>query len=93
MSRPTGSQNKKTVGKIMAQRNGITPIEFLLNIMDDEDNDLHVRMDAAKSAAPYCHQRLAQLAVEHRGQVQVTKVERSIVHIADTDSSSIPAPH
>jgi len=80
---------------IIAKRNGISPLEFLLNVMDNEDNDLHVRIDAAKSACPYIHQRLALMAVEHKGEVQVRRVERSIVSITprqaiDSDSRSIP---
>jgi len=94
LGRQKGSQNKKTVGMIIAQRKGISPLEFLLNIMDDPDNELSTRMDAAKSAAPYCHQRLAQLAVEVKGQVYVNKVEHVIVsNTENTDSRSISASH
>ena len=90
IGRPLGSKNRKTVGMIVAQRSGISPLEFLLKVMDNRKNDLQIRMDAAKSAAPYCHQRLAQLSVEHTGNVQVTKVERTIVYSEDTDGRSIP---
>jgi len=79
IGRPKGSMNKKTVGMVVAQREGISPLEFLLNVMDDEDLQLPQRIDAAKSAAPYCHARLAQIAMEVEGEV-VTKLERTIVH-------------
>jgi len=91
--RPKGSINKRNTGIILAQRDGVSPVEFLLSVMDDTKNELHVRMDAAKSAAPYCHQRLAQLAVEHKGEVFVNKVEHVIVHPEKRDSRSIPATH
>jgi len=91
--RPAGSINKRNTGVILAQRKGISPVEFLLNVMDDVSNELHVRMDAAKSAAPYCHQRLAQLAVEHKGDINITKVEHVVVYPEKRDSTSIPAPH
>jgi NADH dehydrogenase FAD-containing subunit len=93
IGRPKGSVNKKTAAMLFAQRKGISPLEFLLNIMDDAAKDLSIRMDAAKSAAPYCHQRLAQLAVEHTGNVNITKLERTIVHIDNSDSESIPTSH
>lgn len=86
MSRPKGSQNKKTVGKIMAQRDGITPIEFLLSVMDDEDNAIGIRIDAAKSAAPYCHARLANVVMEHTSELAITKIEEIIVDPKNTDS-------
>jgi len=92
--RPKGSQNKnKNTGIVLAHRKGVSPLEFLLSVMDDVDKELNVRMDAAKSAAPYCHQRLAQLAVEHKGEVYVNKVEHVIVYPTDTDSESISATH
>ncbi len=88
--RPKGSKDKLlSTGKVLARRKGITPLEFLLNIMDDIGNELSVRMDAAKHAAPYCHQRLAQLAIDHSGTVQVNKVERTIVHADNSDSRDI----
>jgi len=92
--RPKGSRDKEiNTGILLARRKGITPLEFLLSVMDNKKNDLAVRMDAAKAASPYVHQRLAQLAVEHKGQVYVNKVEHVIVYPTDTDSESIPASH
>lgn len=50
-----------------------TPLEFLMNVMLDEDEDLGRRIDCAKSALPYCHPRLAnvtltgEVAVKHEG--------------------------
>ena len=38
---------------------GITPLDFLLTVMRDNDQDFRVRLDAAKTAAPCCHARLA----------------------------------
>jgi len=36
-------------------------LQFLLDVMDDTNNHLSVRMDAAKSATPYLHARLSQV--------------------------------
>jgi hypothetical protein len=74
--RPKGSATKKT--REIADRaaeEGVTPLEFMLNVMrsepppDLEGNALvaamGLRFEAAKAAAPYMHPRLA--AVEHTG--------------------------
>lgn len=48
-----------------ATAKGITPLEFMLEVLRDTTQDFAARFDAAKSAAPYVHPRLA--AVEHSG--------------------------
>ena len=35
------------------------PLDYLLRIMRDQDQDARSRLDAAKAAAPYCHARLS----------------------------------
>jgi hypothetical protein len=35
------------------------PLDYLLGIMRDKDQDARSRLDAAKAAAPYCHARLS----------------------------------
>jgi len=46
---------------------GISPLDYMLALLRDEDEAKEVRMDAAKAAAPYLHPRLA--AVEHSGDM------------------------
>lgn len=75
--RKVGSATTKTreiAEKAMAE--GVTPLEFMLQIMRTEPGDiedarlaqsiLEMRFEAAKAAAPYVHPRLA--AVEHSGK-------------------------
>lgn len=65
--RKKGTKNKKnaeTVAKIEAS--GLTPLEFMLDVLRDGAAETAVRFEAAKAAAPYVHPRLA--AVEHTGQ-------------------------
>lgn len=38
---------------------GISPLDYLLSVMRDEDQKPYTRMDAAKAAAPYVHAKLA----------------------------------
>lgn len=62
--RPRGSKNKATqVWLDKISESGQTPVEFLLDRFRDENEDLSVRIDCAKAAAPYCHPRI--LAVAH----------------------------
>ena len=42
-----------------AMEGGMMPLDYLLGIMRDEDQDARWRLDAAKAAAPYCHARLS----------------------------------
>ena len=44
---------------------GITPLEYMLDILRDDTADAKDRFAAAMAAAPYIHPRLA--AVEHSG--------------------------
>lgn len=58
--RSKGTPNKASVAKEKAiAASGLTPLEFMLKALRDELNAFDVRMDAAKSAAPYCHPRRA----------------------------------
>lgn len=38
---------------------GITPLEYMLTILRDEQQDKAMRFEAAKAAAPYMHARLS----------------------------------
>lgn len=63
--RPKGSKTRKNAE--IAQRaaeQGITPLEYMLEVMRDEANETSARLDAAKSAAPYIHPRLSAVQVE-----------------------------
>jgi hypothetical protein len=74
--RPPGAATKKTRAIAeAAMAEGITPLEYMLELMrteipDDLEGQARVhaaglRFEAAKAAAPYIHPRLA--AVEHTG--------------------------
>lgn len=62
--RKKGSCNSKTreiANKAIEA--GITPLEYLLQVMRDVEQDPKDRLDAAKSAAPYIHPRLSAMEV------------------------------
>ena len=59
-----GKPNKATAARQSAiVASGLTPLEFLLRLMRDEENPIIVRLDAAKHAAPYVHPRLTSMDV------------------------------
>ncbi len=65
--RKKGSPNKKTAAKVAAiEAAGVTPLDFILQVMRDPAEEMARRVDAAKSAAPYVHPRLS--AIEHSGK-------------------------
>lgn len=63
--RPPGRRSDKTEERLAAiEESGLTPLEYLLMIMRDENIQRATRMDAAKAAAPYIHPRLASTEVK-----------------------------
>lgn len=69
--RPAGAVTKKTREvAVKAAAAGLTPLEYMLGVLRNEDADAKDRMWAAEKAAPYVHARLA--SVEHSGGLEVT---------------------
>lgn len=67
VGRPVGTANRRT--REIAERSfsdGISPLEYMLSVMRDENADGPRRDDMAKAAAPYMHPRLATM--EHKGE-------------------------
>lgn len=59
--RPKGARSRLTEQAILKAGEGMTPLEFMLDVLRNEENEFDVRMDAAKAAAPYVHARLASV--------------------------------
>jgi len=60
--RPRGSKKKSwlpTDVKKAARKAGLTPLEYMLMIVNDEDIEEHRRDRMAIAAAPFCHPRMA----------------------------------
>ena len=63
--RKAGTRNKRTAAQIKAvEESGITPLDYMLSILRDKKNSESVRLQAAKDAAPYVHQRLQAIALD-----------------------------
>lgn len=64
--RPAGAATKRTrAAADAAAKSGLTPLEYMLQILRDKKAEQKDRMWAAEKAAPYIHARLAN--VEHAG--------------------------
>lgn len=69
--RTKGSPNKATAKReAEIKASGLTPLDYMLNILRDESVAADRRDDMAKAAAPYVHPKLA--AVEHGGKIDGT---------------------
>jgi hypothetical protein len=65
--RKVGSVNKLTKEAKESAAEGLTPLDFMLKVLRNEDLDGAARMDAAKAAAPYVHAKLANVEVGGKG--------------------------
>lgn len=75
--RPKGAAAVKT--REIADRaseEGITPLEYMLKVMRDVGADEAKRLDAAKSAAPYVHARLATIDLGNKDDKPFEQVMR-----------------
>jgi hypothetical protein len=60
--RPPGAATRRTREIAdKAAEGGMTPLEFMLQILRDPSKPEDMRLDAAKSAAPYVHPRLTSV--------------------------------
>jgi hypothetical protein len=66
--RKRGSPNKATAERqAEIAASGLTPLDYMLTIMRNEELEAATRLDAANKAAPYVHPKLA--AIEHSGKL------------------------
>jgi hypothetical protein len=92
--RPKGSRNTRSGALRHCLRTGQTPVEFLTSIYQDEEQDLSVRMDAAKAVSPYVHARLQSVTVQEKpfeGDPNEFSNEYLAGVIARAGSSNAPA--
>jgi len=67
--RKAGVGNKKTLAtKALFEKQGVDPLQFMINIMQDETADMAIRLDAAKHAAPYVHSKLTSTVIRGAGE-------------------------
>ncbi len=72
--RKAGSPNKANARReAEVKASGLTPLDFMLNMLRNEDETPANRQWAAEKAAPFVHPKLA--AVEHSGGMTFTHEE------------------
>ena len=49
-----------------AAQSGQLPVDYLLEVMRDQSLNTRLRIDAAKAAAPYVHQKLSAVSIDLR---------------------------
>ena len=60
--RTKGTPNKRSAEMIAAaKKKGVTPLEYLLDIMHDTTKEDFIRFEAAKAAAPFLHAKLTSV--------------------------------
>lgn len=83
--RKKGEPNKRTAEAIAAaEASGITPLEYLLDVMRNSGDD-KMRMTAAMAAAPYIHPKLS--AVELTGEGGGPVLNEIVIKVVDADRS------
>ena len=69
--RPKGSKSRATAAREAAiAASGLSPLDYMIQVLRDESAPKEDRMWAAHHAAPYVHPRLQ--AVEHKGGLDVS---------------------
>ena len=71
-------RNKKREAEVAAIELGLTPLQYMINVMRDEKADKAMRMDAAKAAAGYIHPK-AVTTVNLDAKLNITEVRDVIV--------------
>ena len=59
-----GRRLQKEINKKLALEAGKSPLDFLLLVMQDKEQKINLRMQAAVAAAPYCHAKLSSVEVK-----------------------------
>jgi len=63
--RQKGAQNKAPIARARAiEASGLTPLEFMIEMMRRSDLPEDFRLDAAKAAAPYVHPKLTSVELK-----------------------------
>ena len=87
--RPKGARNKRSDKQVQAIKNsGLTPLEYLAGIYQDDEMPITMRLDAAKAAAPYVHARLSSVEMDINPGDKRSMSEYSAEELAELVNSS-----
>ena len=78
--RPKGAKNKRTQAvEAAVAAAGITPLEFMLNVLQDDLAPLDDRKWAAQNAAPYVHAKLSSTEMKADVKATIEEIKHVIV--------------
>ena len=78
--RPKGAKNKRTQAvEAAVAASGITPLEFMLDVLQNDVADIKDRMWAAQNAAPYVHAKLSSTEVKADVKATIEELRRTII--------------
>jgi len=87
--RKKGSPNKATIARQEAiAASGLTPLDYMLAVMRNEDNPQDVRLDAANKAAPYVHPKLANVDHKSSDGSMTPKPDHIVLEAAHDDGAN-----
>lgn len=73
--RKKGARNKATLKrKAEIATSGLSPLDYMLGILRDEEQEQSARFAAAQQAAPYCHPKLASTELKGPGNAPLFPV-------------------
>lgn len=96
--RKKGSINRATAAKSAEiAASGLTPLDYMLNILRDIKKDASVRLEAAKAAAPYVHPKLANIEIAGKDggplEVHVVRFSDEPISVEDSNTSQMASPY
>lgn len=75
--RAKGTPNRKTAETVAAiEESGLTPLDYMLSVLRDANNDVLLRLDAANKAAPYVHAKLSSVDVGNKDEKPFEALQR-----------------
>ena len=84
--RQKGTQNKATAQKAAeVAESGLTPLDYMLSVMRNDQNATDVRLDAAHKAAPYVHPKLSQIDANVNGRFDLRRFMLDAMEDGDGD--------
>lgn len=85
--RKPGVPNKMTQERLAKiEASGLLPLDYMLNVLRDEEESAERRDDMAKAAAPYVHARLANVNAKH----DVTDALADLLKAVDGRTRGLP---
>ena len=66
---------------------GLTPLEYLLEVMRDQGETRPIRVDAAKAAAPFIHPRLANVDARIKNDLYIEVQQYCAIECNDDGGS------